>query len=115
MDLQDPDNINNLTCMSYIEKRLQDYNGLIKKCMEEGKIAPAQIKNKSKELMKQKCIITNQANSGQLKPEEYENYLKLQIKKDQNMLQYFVKNNDAKKAAIVKERIKIIQEELSGE
>jgi hypothetical protein len=36
----------------------------------------------------------------------------MQIAKDKKMLDYFVKHGDAKKVAIVKERIATIQQEL---
>ena len=42
------------------------------------------------------------------------NFMQMQLNKDKKLLEFFVKNNLAKKAEIVKERIATIQAEISG-
>jgi len=46
-------------------------------------------------------------------PEQYVEMNKAQIEKDKKLLAYFTQTGDAKKAAIVKERMQIIEGELA--
>lgn len=54
--MQDPDNMKNMTCVSYIEKKIADIQGFMNKCIEDGVRAPADVKTKFFELSKQKAV-----------------------------------------------------------
>ena len=46
----------NMTCVSYIEMKVADYQNYINKCMNEGKRTPDFVKKKFFELSKQKAV-----------------------------------------------------------
>ena len=43
--------------MSYLEKKVAEYDAFIKKCMADGKIAPKPIKDKFLNMSKQKFVL----------------------------------------------------------
>jgi hypothetical protein len=45
-DIKDPDNSRNWVCVSYLKHKRDGFDAFIKKCMEDGKRAPAPVKEK---------------------------------------------------------------------
>ncbi|CDW72042.1 UNKNOWN [Stylonychia lemnae] len=108
VDVDDPDNITNLTCVSLLEKKLAQQQALMNKCIEDGVRPSQEIKDRLLAITKQKM-----AKTGKLTGEMYNEYMSRQIAKDAQLLKYFIQSGDVKKANLVRERIKIIQEELN--
>ena len=74
-DVEDPDNLANMTCMSYIEKRLAEQEAKVKQFAEEGVRLPPEEKDKLMALTRQKGAITGSINSGKLTEEKYKEYM----------------------------------------
>ena len=70
-DVQDPENESNMTCMSYIEKRISDHQQMINQCISNGERAPEPVKQKFKMFSMNKAKLTNAFNNGQLTEETY--------------------------------------------
>ena len=90
MDVKDPDNINNLCCMSYLEKKTEEFKANMDLALKSGK----------RDLMKawqqrwiaansKKTSIENACGSGQLTPDDYIGACQRQLVKDQAMQAYF--------------------------
>ena len=114
MDVKDPDNINNLCCMSYLEKKTEEFKANMDAALKAGK----------RDLMKawqqrwiaansKKTSIENACGSGQLTPEDYIGACQRQLVKDQAMQAYFQQAGDQKKLAIVADRISVTRGELA--
>jgi len=105
----------NIVCMSYMEKRIADYNKQIQKCISDGVMTPQALKDKFFGISRQKMMLTKQANDGTLSPEKYGEDLQKQMIKDKKLYVYLTKINETQKADLVKERLNITQAELSEE
>ena len=73
-DVKDPDNVDNLSCMSYLEKKVEEFKNNMDAALKAGK----------RDLMKawqarwiaanqKKTTIENACGNGQLSPEDYVN------------------------------------------
>jgi len=114
IDVKDPDDIGNLTCCSYLEKKIGEYKEIIQKMTQAERAIPKQIGEKLAAMSKNKAAIEAQIESGKLSPEMYKMFLNTQLKKDQLLIVYLHKLNQRNKVQIVKERILCIQNELKS-
>jgi hypothetical protein len=114
IDIQDPDNAGNLICVSYLEKRIKVLNLQMATAINKGMKVPDAIKNKVKLMIRNKTILEGSINSEKLSPEQYKEILGKQLEKDKATLEYLVKCKQDKNAAIVRERIDCINNELSS-
>mmetsp|Transcript_45770 Transcript_45770/g.33469 ORF Transcript_45770/g.33469 Transcript_45770/m.33469 type:complete len:84 (+) Transcript_45770:622-873(+) len=83
-----------MVCMSYMEKRIADYDREIKKCIADGVRTPQATKDKFFSVSRQKMMLTKQANDGSLSPEQYGQNLQNQIVKDKKLLAVLLKIGD---------------------
>ena len=89
------------------------FNAEIQASMAEGTRPDPRTRSLWMECQKRKMIIEAACGNGTMTPEEYVEVQKKQVEKDNKLAQYFLQTKDAKKLAIVKERLSIIQTELS--
>lgn len=82
--------------------------------MAAGERPTARSKEMWMNCMKVKNGIMAACQQGALTPEEYSASLEAQVQKDKSMIKYFMALGDQKKAKIVQERLKMIEEELKG-
>jgi hypothetical protein len=85
-DIKDPDNMANMTCMTYIEKRLAEQQTKIQHCASEGIRIPPAEKDKLMALTKQKFTLQAQVNSGKMSEEQYKDWNVRQLAKDGRLL-----------------------------
>ena len=100
-DVEDPDNLANMTCMSYIERRLEEQEAKVKHYAEEGVRLPPDDKEKLMALTRQKGAISGSISSGKLTEVKYKEYMQLQLAKDQKLLDLFNRLDMPAKAKIV--------------
>lgn len=113
-DIRDPDNVDNLVCASYLEKRISFLNARIKQVSENGGKIPDAIKSTVNLMVRNNTILQGSIESGKLSPEQYKEFLGRQLEKDKAALVYLEKYKQNTKAAIVKERIECITKELTS-
>ena len=113
-DIQDPDNVDNLVCVSYLEERIKVLNSRMMKLVEEGKKVPDVAKNKVNLMVTNLSLLKADIENGKLSIEQYKESLERQLEKDKALLEYFVKHNEDTKAETVRGRIECINRELSS-
>ncbi len=114
IDVKDPDDVGNLVCSSYLEKKIASYMAAIKQMSDKGHKIPQPMSDKLTAMTKNQAILTSQIDSGKLAPETYKKYLDGQLRKDQVLLSYLKGLNQKSKMAIVMDRIICIQKELKS-
>eukprot|EP00826_Nyctotherus_ovalis_P054633 TRINITY_DN716_c0_g3_i1.p1 TRINITY_DN716_c0_g3~~TRINITY_DN716_c0_g3_i1.p1 ORF type:complete len:447 (+),score=111.31 TRINITY_DN716_c0_g3_i1:831-2171(+) len=112
VDIRDPDNVGNLVCASYLEKRIGVLNSQISQVAGRGGKIPDAVKNRVNLMVRNNAILQGNIESGKLSPEQYKEYLGRQLVKDKAALEYLEKYKQNTKAALVRERIECINKEL---
>lgn len=102
----------NMTCVSYVDKRLKQQNAKISQFAEQGVRMTPEVKAKLMDLTRQNMALNAQIKSGKITEEQYKGYMVKQLQKDHLLLAFFEKNGALNKAQVVKERIQMIQEEI---
>lgn len=108
-DLEEPNNIENMVSLKYMEFAIAKMDADIKKI--EGR-TPTKIRQK---FLGTKCrynTLKEQVMDGSISVENYVAILNKQVKKDKRLAEYFKQNDVKEKAVIVFERLKIIVKEL---
>lgn len=113
-DVVDPDNVANLVCVSYLEKRITYYNSLIQQTSKQGKKVPDALSKLVNQMVKNKATIEGQIERGVLTPEKYKGFLEMQLEKDKKLLECLAKYKQERKVPIVKERIQCLQNEINS-
>jgi hypothetical protein len=97
-DVEDPDNMGNMTCMSYIERRLAEQQAKVQHYATEGIRLPPEEKDRLMALTRQKGAIAGSINSGKLTEDKYKEYMQKQLAKDAKLLALLDRLGLAKKA-----------------
>jgi len=108
-DLDDPNNLENMVSIKFMEFAIAKMDADIKKI--EGR-TPTKIRQK---FLGTKCrynTLKEQVMDGSISVENYVMILNKQVKKDKRLAEYFKQNDLKEKAAMVFERLKIIVKEL---
>jgi len=113
-DVVDPDNIANLVCVSYLDKRISYYNNIIKQMSDKGNKVPDAMAKIVNQMSRNKGAIEGQIERGVLTPDKYKEFLQMQLEKDKKLLECLEKYKQKKKVAIVKERIECLQNEINS-
>ena len=113
LDIDDPDNATNLFCISYLEKRLNDYKEMIKKYSATTKQYKA-ISEKILIITRNKAMLEAQIENGVVSPEKYKEELLKQKEKDTILSEYFKRIGDDQKQALVELRIAFLQNEINS-
>ena len=84
----------------------------------QAKMAQERLSDEEKKILmdctKNNTIINAQIDQGSLTQEQYISFIKLQLSKDQKLLEVLVKLGKKENAAYVKKRIELMTAELSG-
>ena len=126
--MKDPDNIENLVCVSVLEKKVEEFNGKMQAALQAGKrdqmkawqakwIAANTKKTVSGRAtfwLTRACgqTIENACGSGQMSIEDYVAACKKQLVKDAAMLGYFKQAGSQTGVAIVQDRMTMTKAEL---
>ena len=113
-DIRDPDNVDNLVCVTYLEERIKVLNSRMQKLAEEGKKVPDVMKNKVLLMVRNLSLLKASIENEKLSIEQYKEYLGRQLAKDKAVLEYLVKHNQNTKAGTVRVRIEFINKELAS-
>lgn len=113
-DMVDPDNVANLICVSYLDKRITYYNNMIKQVSNQGRKVPDSIVKTVNQMVKNKATIEGQIERGVLTAENYKEFLQMQLEKDNKLLECLAKYKQEKKMVIVKERIVCLKDEINS-
>ncbi len=108
-ELNDPDIIDNLVSVSILEYKDKELEEKIKKI--ESRI-PRPLREKSNRI-KVKLQFLKNALGDTITPQGYVNIMKSQLQHDKLLYYYFIQQNENDKANIVKQRIKILSNELN--
>lgn len=104
-----------MNCISYLETVHPQFKAILDSKMSKGERPDSRIKSLWLECQKRSMQLQNAIGAGQLSEEDYLGIQNAQLEKDKKLLAYFKATGSAKKAALVQERIGLIQQELSGE
>eukprot|EP00831_Metopus_contortus_P019048 TRINITY_DN18195_c0_g1_i2.p1 TRINITY_DN18195_c0_g1~~TRINITY_DN18195_c0_g1_i2.p1 ORF type:complete len:391 (-),score=66.17 TRINITY_DN18195_c0_g1_i2:62-1234(-) len=112
IDINDPDDVGNLICVSYLEKKIKFYTSFVEKASNQGRKVPTRVKEKLQTLTLNHVTLMKEIDQGRLTPHLYKTYLQKQASKDQSLLSYFSSKKMENKVQIVRERLHCIMNEL---
>ena len=107
-ELEDPDIIDNLNCISVLEYKDKEYEGKIKKI--EGRV-PRTLRDKWNKI-KVKINFLKNALGDTISPQAYLNIIENSLNHDKLLYQYFSQENNNDKANIVKVRVGLLLKEM---
>eukprot|EP01022_Parablepharisma_sp_SALTPOND_P036604 TRINITY_DN999_c0_g1_i1.p2 TRINITY_DN999_c0_g1~~TRINITY_DN999_c0_g1_i1.p2 ORF type:complete len:530 (-),score=95.45 TRINITY_DN999_c0_g1_i1:13876-15426(-) len=114
IDVKDPDDVGNLICASYLEKKIATYTSVVKQLSEKGQKVPDQLREKLAVMVRNNAAIKGQIDAGKLTPQVYKQFLQAQLEKDHKLLGYLEKIGQKQKAAMVKDRMQCLIKEIKS-
>ena len=112
-DLNDPNNIGNLTSYAYCVFYIAELQKEFKQFTDNGTLVPPELKKKITDANRNMNSIKNSVENQRLSPQQYKGYLETQVNKDKIMYLFFKEHNQAAKMETVKRRIQIITKEIT--
>ena len=114
-DVTDPGRAQNCTCMSYLETMIPRLFEQMQDCIKREVSPDPKTKQLWRDLKEEKSRLMGGINAGTISEDDYVAGVQAQQAKDKILFQYLMQIGQKQKAAIVSERLKMIEAELGGE
>ena len=114
-DVTDPCRAQNCTCMSYLETMIPRLFEQMQDCIKREVSPDPKTKQLWRDLKEEKSRLMGGINAGTISEDDYVAGVQAQQAKDKILFQYLMQIGQKQKAAIVSERLKMIEAELGGE
>mmetsp|Transcript_4870 Transcript_4870/g.4112 ORF Transcript_4870/g.4112 Transcript_4870/m.4112 type:complete len:264 (+) Transcript_4870:401-1192(+) len=114
-EISNPDILKNLASLLYCTEKFKQYDGIVKKCLQDKKMIPADTRKKYLLFQQQKIGIESAIENEQVTFDQYMGFLKKSLEHDKILAKYFKKTKEEEKMKLVKFRMKCTEKEINEE